>query len=416
MTGSDPGPHRLRQVVVVGASLAGVRTAEALRRHGFDETLVLVGAESHYPPFDRPPLSKEVLAGKWEPERGRLRIGTDVGADLLLGRRAVALDLERRRLTLDGGDEVGFDGLVLATGCSPRRVGGESASMQGVHVLRTIDDCLALRTELDRSPRVVVVGAGFIGSEVAATCRGRGLDVTIVEALPLPLLPVLGPEMGEVMAGLHRDHGTKLRLGLGVARFEGRERVEEVVLSDGSRVAADVVVIGVGVAPETAWLDGSGLLLDNGVVCDERCAAVGASRVVAAGDVARWFNPLFGRLMRVEHWTNAVEQADVAARRLVAGADGTPPFAPAPYFWSDQYDAKVQFVGTTGPEMSVVEGDVEQRKFVAAFGEAGRTVGVLCFSWPARLARYRRLVAAGAAFPPSSSDTPLASDGPGGAA
>lgn len=410
--GADP----LRQIVVVGASLAGVRAAEALRRHGFDGTLVLVGAESHFPPFDRPPLSKEVLAGRWEPEQGRLRVGTDVGADLLLGQRAVALDLERRRLTLDHGVEVGFDGLVVATGCSPRWVGGESAAMEGVHVLRTIDDCLALRAELDRSPRVVVVGAGFIGSEVAATCRGRGLDVTIVEALPLPLLQVLGPEMGEVMAKLHRDHGTKLRLGVGVAEFAGRERVEEVVLSDGFRVAADVVVIGVGVTPETGWLAGSGLSLDNGVVCDEKCAAVGADRVVAAGDVARWVNPLFGVHMRVEHWTNAVEQSDVAARRLVAGADGTPAFAPAPYFWSDQYDAKVQFVGMAGSQVTVVEGDVEQRKFVAAFGEGGRTVGALCFSWPARLARYRRLVAAAAPFPPSLDETPLAAGGPAGAA
>jgi NADPH-dependent 2,4-dienoyl-CoA reductase/sulfur reductase-like enzyme len=288
--------------------------------------------------------------------------------------------------------------------------------MEGVHVLRTIDECLALRAELDRSPRVVVVGAGFIGSEVAATCRGRGLEVTIVEALPLPLIQVLGPHMGEVMAGLHRDHGTKLRLGVGVAGFAGRERVEEVVLSDGSRLAADLVVIGVGVAPETAWLAGSGLVLDNGVVCDERCAAVGAERVVAAGDVARWFNPLFDRHMRVEHWTNAVEQGDVAARRLVAGADGTPAFAPAPYFWSDQYDAKVQFVGMAGDRVTVVEGDVEERKFVAAFGLDGRTVGALCFSWPARLARYRRLVAAAAPFPPPPGESTLAPGSPGGAA
>jgi NADPH-dependent 2,4-dienoyl-CoA reductase/sulfur reductase-like enzyme len=416
VTSSDGAIEPLRRVAVVGASLAGVRTAEALRRHGFDGSLVIVGAESHFPPFDRPPLSKEVLAGRWEHERGRLRVAPDLDAELVLGRRAVGLDLGKRRLALDDGEEIGFDGLVVATGCSPRRVGGESASLPGVHVLRTVDECLALRAELDRSPRVVVVGAGFIGSEVAATCRGRGLDVTVVEALPLPLVAVLGPQMGEVMARLHRDHGTKLRLGVGVAEFAGRDRVEEVVLSDGSRVAADVVVIGVGVAPETGWLAGSGLSLDNGVVCDDRCAAVGADRVVVAGDVARWFNPLFGRHMRVEHWTNAVEQGDAAARRLVAGVDGSPPFAPAPYFWSDQYDAKVQFVGMASQEMSVVEGDVGERKFVAAFGEDGRTVGALCFSWPARLARYRRLVAAGAPFPPPPPEAPLAPGGPGGAA
>ncbi|MBO0886705.1 MAG: FAD-dependent oxidoreductase, partial [Acidimicrobiales bacterium] len=257
MTSSEAAPGPLSRVVVVGASLAGVRSAEALRRHGFDGSLVVVGAESHFPPFDRPPLSKEVLAGHWEPERGRLRVAADLDAELVLGRRAVGLDLGQRRLALDDGEEVGFDGLIVATGCSPRRVGGESAALEGVHVLRTIDECLALRAELDHSPRVVVVGAGFIGSEVAATCRRRGLEVTVVEALPLPLVGVLGPQMGEVMAGLHRDHGTKLRLGVGVAEFAGRERVEEVVLSDGSRLAADVVVIGVGVAPETGWLAGS---------------------------------------------------------------------------------------------------------------------------------------------------------------
>lgn len=404
----------LRRVVVVGASLAGVRTAEALRRHGFDGTLVLVGAESHFPPFDRPPLSKEVLAGRWDPERGRLKVAPDLDAELVLGRRAVGVDIKAGLLGLEGGEEVGFDGLVVATGATPRLVGGDSAAMAGVHLLRTVDDCLTLRAELDRSPSVVVVGAGFIGSEVAATCRGRGLDVTIVEALPLPLVQALGPEMGEVMARLHRDHGTTLRLGVGVSRFAGGERVEELVLSDGSRLAADVVVIGVGVAPETQWLARSGLSLDDGVVCDARCAAVGADRVVATGDVARWYHPLFGRHLRVEHWTNAVEQADVAARRLVAGEEGTPDYRPTPYFWSDQYDAKIQFVGVAGQQVQVIEGDVAQRKFVAAFGQGGRTVGALCFSWPARLARYRRLVAAGAPFPPapSDADATLARGGP----
>jgi NADPH-dependent 2,4-dienoyl-CoA reductase/sulfur reductase-like enzyme len=288
----------------------------------------------------------------------------------------------------------------VATGASPRRVGGDGTALPGVHVLRTVDDCLALRAELERGPKVAVVGAGFIGSEVAATCRRRGLQVTIVEALPLPLLQVLGPEMGRVMAALHHDHGTKLRLGVGVAGFAGRERVEEVVLRDGTRFGADVVVIGVGVAPETGWLAGSGLVVDDGVVCDECCGASGADGVVAVGDVARWYNPLFGRHLRVEHWTNAVEQADVAAQRLLFGEQGSPAYRPAPYFWSDQYDAKIQFVGVPGEQVQVVEGDVEQRKFVAAYGEGGRTVGALCFSWPARLARYRRVIAAGAPFPP----------------
>jgi NADPH-dependent 2,4-dienoyl-CoA reductase/sulfur reductase-like enzyme len=268
----------------------------------------------------------------------------------------------------------------------------------GIYMLRTLDDSLAIRDALDATPRVVVVGAGFIGSEVAATCRMRGLDVTLLEALPVPLARALGDEVGAACAELHRDNGVDLRVGVAVDGFDGDGRVERVRLSDGGTVDADIVVIGVGVAPETAWLEGSGLVLGNGVRCDASCFA-SAPGVVAAGDVARWHNPLFGVDMRVEHWTNAAEQGTAAARALLAGA-GAEPFAPVPYFWSDQYDAKIQFVGMCAPgdELRVVHGSVAERRFVALYGRAGRLVGALAVSRPRLLMAYRRLIAAGAAW------------------
>ena len=240
-----------------------------------------------------------------------------------------------------------------------------------------------------------MVGAGFIGSEVAATCRGRGLDVTVLEALPAPLVRGLGVELGTVCGELHRDHGVDLRLGVGVAGFEGHDRVERVRLDDGSAIDADVVVVGVGVVPVTDWLEGSGLTIDNGVVCDATLLA--APGVVCAGDVTRWPNPLFdGELMRLEHWTNATEQGVAAARRLLYG-DGAAPevFAPVPLVWSDQYDRKIQTVGSFrgDDEMVVVHGSLAERRFTAVFGRDGRLVGALGFSMPAKVMQYRRMIA-----------------------
>jgi NADPH-dependent 2,4-dienoyl-CoA reductase/sulfur reductase-like enzyme len=245
-----------------------------------------------------------------------------------------------------------------------------------------------------------VVGAGFIGSEVAATCRSRGLDVTVLEALSAPMVRGLGPVLGAVCGELHRDHGVDLRLGVGVAGFEGAGRVERVRLDDGSAVDADVVVVGVGVAPVTDWLDGSGLTVENGVVCDSTLLA--APGVVAAGDVARWPNPLFdGELTRLEHWTNASEQGVAAARRLLHG-DGADPaeFAPVPFVWSDQYDRKIQTAGQFRGDdtMEVVHGSLEERRFVAVFGRDDRLVGTLGISMPAKLMQYRRMIAERATF------------------
>ena len=271
-----------------------------------------------------------------------------------------------------------FDGLVIATGASVRRLPGQ-ADLEGIFVLRTLDESLALRAALTTgSPRVVVVGAGFIGAEVAATARGLGCEVTIVEALPVPLVRGLGPRMGAACGELHRDHGVTLLLNVGVSALEGRGRVERVRLTDDRVLEADVVVVGIGVAPATTWLEGSGLELRDGVVCDATLAA-GPPGVFAAGDLCRWPNELFGEEMRVEHWTNAAEQGAHAARNLLAAmaGDAGQPYAPVPFFWSDQYGQRIQFLGRAGPEdeVRIVSGSVEERAFVALYGDGARPAG-----------------------------------------
>jgi NADPH-dependent 2,4-dienoyl-CoA reductase/sulfur reductase-like enzyme len=397
IVGPVPGPET---VVVVGASLAGLRAAEELRRLGFDGRLVMVGAESHLP-YDRPPLSKAVLAGEAQGDDIVLRhqAPDDLDVDWRLGRRAVGLEVASRTIELDDGEQITGDrGIVIATGATPRRLAGIPA-LAGIHELRTLDDCLAIRADLDAGARrVVIIGAGFIGSEVAATCRGRHLDVTVLEALPAPMVRGLGPVLGAVLAGLHRDHGVDLRTGVGVEGVDGVERVERVRLADGTTVDADVVVVGVGVVPATAWLEGSGLTIDNGVVCDETLLA--APGIVAAGDVCRWPNPLFGgELMRLEHWTNATEQGIAAGARLVVGDDATP-FAPVPFVWSDQYDVKIQVAGDVRGDdrLEVVDGSLDERRFVAAIGRGDRLVGAVGFSRPRVLMQYRRLVAEGTSW------------------
>lgn len=389
-----------RSITIVGASLAGLRAAESLRRQEFDGTITLVGDEPHAP-YDRPPLSKQFLTGEWEDDRLALTKPEKLAEyelDLRLGVRATAFDLASRRLTLDDGDDVEVDGLLIATGSRCRTLPGTDA-MEGVFVLRGLDDARALRRALDAAPaRVVVVGAGFIGAEVTATARARGLEVSLIEALPQPLGRVLGDEMGAVCADVHREHGVDLRTGVGVEAIEGDGRVERVRLSDGSVIEADVVVVGIGVVPNTEWLDGSGLEIDNGVVCDETCLA--APGVTAAGDVARWPNRRFDEVMRVEHWDNAVEQGGHAARRLLVGDDEAEPFTPVPWFWSDQYDRKIQLAGRirADDDIQVVTGSVEERRFAAVYGRAGRLVGVLGFNRPRHVMRYKSLIEEGASF------------------
>jgi NADPH-dependent 2,4-dienoyl-CoA reductase/sulfur reductase-like enzyme len=391
----------VESIVVVGASLAGLRAVETLRRDGFTGRLVFVGAEPHLP-YDRPPLSKELLAGDWEYDQIVLRRTPyeDLDLELRIGISAQSLDLDRRVVTLAEGTELGFDGLVIATGSTPRRLPGQPA-LDGIFTLRTIDDCYTLRKRLDTGPKVCVVGAGFIGSEVAATCRKRGLDVTVLEALPQPMVRGVGPVIGEVLGRLHHDHGVDLRCGVAVEAIEGDGRVERVLLADGDSVDCDVLLVAVGVGPETRWLEGSGLTLDNGVVCDETLLA--APGVVAAGDVARWPNQCFdGEVMRIEHWTNAAEQGVYVGDRLLRAArdEAAEPFAPVPFVWSDQYDVKIQCAGrfSADDRMEVVSGSLDSRRFVAIFERGGRISGVLGFSEPRRVMQYRRLVAERASF------------------
>ncbi len=384
----------LRAIAVVGASLAGLRAVETLRRKGYDGTITLIGAESHMP-YDRPPLSKELLTGSWDVDRLPLRREdyADLELDLRLGRRAVALDVAEQRLQLDDAASVAYDGLIIATGSAPRELPG-TPPLEGIHLLRTLDDALAIRAALTSGPRVAIVGAGFIGAEVASSCRARGLEVTLIEALEVPLLRGLGAEMGAVCAEMHRDEGVDLRCGVGVEGFAGSGRVESLRLSDGSEVRADLVVVGIGVAPVTDWLVSSGLELADGVVCDATCATR-APGVVAAGDVARWYNPLFEEQMRAEHWTNAVEQGVAAAETLLAGPAAAEPFAPVPFVWSDQYGIKIQVAGQirADDKIELIAGSVHERKFTVLYGRAGRLSGVLAFNRPRDVIAYRRMLA-----------------------
>lgn len=394
----------LRRVVVVGAGLAGLRACEGLRRGGFDGDLVLVGAEEHAP-YDRPPLSKQYLAGSWERDRLALRTPeqlTDLRLELRLGEAARSLDLDERVVHVNGG-VIPFDGLVLATGAEPRHL-PHTPPADGLHYLRTLDDCRVLRRVLDEpGARLVVIGAGFIGSEVASTAAARGASVTVVEAAPVPLVGAIGEQMGRVCADLHADAGVTLRCGVGVEEvvtdgtgLDGGRRVTGVRLADDTLLPADVVVVGVGVRPGTDWLEGSGLHLSDGVQCDETLHA--APGVVAAGDVARWHDRRSGDV-RLEHWENAAEQGSHAAASLLAGAGATP-YDEVGYFWSDQYGVKIQLVGRARPgdEVEVVEGSVDERRFVACYGRAGKLVAVLAFARPRLLVRYRQLLVDGATF------------------
>lgn len=395
--------------VVIGASLAGWRAVETLRAEGFDGDITLVGEEAHLP-YDRPPLSKQILAGTWPPEKAVLadrKRTSELRVHEVLGHRAVRLDVADRQVELDDGQKLTADALLIATGARPRRLPGtdELGQEDGVFTLRTLDDSLALRQAVTtvEACRVVVIGAGFIGAEVASTCAGLGCRVTVLEALDIPLANVLGPMIGTHCGSLHESHGVDLRTGVGVAevrRVGTDSAVLEVELADGAVVSADVVVVGIGVIPNTEWLEGSGLAVDNGVVCDERLFA--ADGVVAAGDVARWNWRHDGQeeLIRIEHWQLAAEAGVAAARSLVAGRDDAAPFTPVPYFWSDQFDIRFQVLGNPGgqDEVAIVDGSLEEGKFVALFGRAGRLRAVMAIGKPRQLMGFRPLIEAGVSW------------------
>ena len=395
----------IRRVTIVGASLAGLRAAETLRRHGYDGALTLIGDERHRP-YDRPPLSKQVLLGTWTPEQTffRQKDGYEpLALDLRLGVPATSLDLRGRRVTLADGTWADYDRLIIATGARVRTLPG-IAPRPGLLVLRTLDDAVALREALTTATRVAVVGMGFIGLEVAAACRSRGVGVVAIESLPVPLAPIVGPTLGETLLAMHADHGVEVRTGVTVTGIYGEPRVAGVALSDGSRVDADVVVVGIGVVPNTQWLESSGLLLDNGVVCNGSGEA--APGVYAAGDVARMANVWYGEAPRIEHWTNAVEQGVHVAEQMLGSADAAPSFSSVPYFWSDQYDRKIQFVGRARPhdEMVVVDGSTAERRLTALYRRGDRVVACLTVNQPRALIKYRKLLASHPSWDTALSD------------
>ena len=379
----------LERIVVVGAGIGGLRACEELRREGFAGELVLVGAEREVP-YDRTPLSKGLLLGTRTVESLSLAPGEKLralGLDLRLGSSVTALDTEASCLQLEDG-ALRYDGLILACGASPRRL-PLLDGRPGVHVLRTIEDGLQLEAAIAAARHVVVVGAGFIGSEVAASARKRGCEVTIVELETTPLARAIGPEMAGVLTGLHADNGTRLLLGVSIAEVEGESPLA-LRLSDGKELEADAVVVGIGVVPNVGWLDGGGLALENGIVCEPSLCA-GPPGVFAIGDVASWPNELFDRRMRVEHWLNAGEQGRHAARNLLRGT--ADPFLSANYVWSDQYDKKIQCAGLcTVGEVEVVHGSIESGTFLVWYRHDGRVQGALGIGVPKLLMQSKVLI------------------------
>lgn len=332
---------------------------------------MLIGDEPHLP-YNRPPLSKQFLtsdAGVESILLARDAAIAELELDLRLGTRATGLDLGARSLTLGSGERVRFDALVVATGSRARTLAGPE-SLAGVHTLRTLDDAVAIRDEFAGNPRLVVIGGGFVGAEIASTARKLGLAVTIVDPLPTLMFRGLGPVLGDLLARVHRDNGVALRLGVGVERLLGQPRVQGVELADGSVLPADLVVLGIGAVPDTQWLAGSGLQLQDGIVCDEFLRAQNASDVYAVGDVASWHNPRYGERMRIEHWTGVGEQAAAVAATLA----GSPtPCDLLPYVWSDQFGVRLQICGRVRDrdELVFVHGAGGEHEFVAVTGGDG---------------------------------------------
>jgi NADPH-dependent 2,4-dienoyl-CoA reductase/sulfur reductase-like enzyme len=382
------------RLVIVGASLAGLRAAEAARKADADVEITLIGAEPHLP-YDRPPLSKaylnpdEDVAGA--PDPGHFRdeaFFADSRIELRLGKPATGLTESQ---VLVNGDAVDYDRLIVATGCTPRTLPG-AEDLAGVHTLRTLDDAVAIRAALDAGRRTVVIGAGFIGSEIASGAHKRGVPVTVLEALPVPLVRAIGEATGRAATALHEKHGLDLRCGVSIdGLVSDAGHVTGVRLSDGQVLPAELVVIGIGVRPATEWLASSGMELysDGAIVCDETLAT-SLPNVWAAGDVARFPSPLFdGELLRLEHWTNAAEQGQLAARNALNPAEAKPSAA-VPYFWSDWYDSRIQFVGIPAAEEILV---VAEEPFLALYRRGDRITGALSIDRPSEIMKYRRMIA-----------------------
>lgn len=381
----------MTDVLVVGAAAGGLATVEALRRRGFTGPITMLGAEPHLP-YDRPPLSKQVLAGEWTPEQARLR---PVDATLHLGDPAVAFDAAAREVTTASGQIFRAEAVVLATGAHPRRLPGALDA----YVLRSLDDALSLRAVLAPGRRLVVVGDGVLGTEIAATAVKLGADVTLAGPQPAPMHLQFGPVVAALLADLHTRRGVRLRLGAAVTGAGP----DGVALATGEVLPADVVVVAFGAAPATGWLEGSGLTLDDGVVCDEHCRAAGG--VWAAGDVARWWHPGLRASVRLENRTNATEQGQAVAADILGAGSA---YAPVPYFWTEQFDARIHVYGVPvpGAELEVVEGDPGRGRFVAVYHHAGRPVAVLGWNMP-KQARLRKSVLS---FEEGKSDDDLPDD------
>lgn len=392
----------LDRIVVVGASLAGLRAVERLRADGFTGAITVLGDEPHAP-YDRPPLSKELLAGTRTHDDVAFPVAPELGVEWVLGDAATGLRLDRRVVETESGAELPFDGLVIATGSGPRRLPAFDLSLPNVFELRTIGDAAGLRAALvaEARPHLLIVGSGFIGVEVAATARELGAEVTIVSLDPP--LKVAGELVSSVCSEMLADHGVRTIVGHGVASTEAGERLEAVVLVDGRRIEADLFVVAAGAVPATGWLEESGLGLDNGVLCDASLAVVGAERIVAAGDVARWPNPLLGGMpMRIEHWTNAVEGGAAAARTLLNGSGPETEYRTVPGFWSDHFGIRLQSVGlpVLADRFEVVDGSVEERRFAAAAYLGDLLVGCIAYANPRTLVQYRMRLARGGFMQP----------------
>ncbi|KAE8763505.1 FAD-dependent oxidoreductase [Georgenia thermotolerans] len=409
--GGAPGPDRPGgRIVIVGASLAGLRAAEAVRAEGFTGRLTLIGDEAAEP-YDRPPLSKEVLEGMPVEHTALPRL-RELDAEWKLGTPATGLDLAGKRVRLAGGEEVGFDRVLIATGTRARPWPDPAeAALAGVLTLRTREDAALLRERLAARPgRVLVIGGGFTGSEVASACRELGLPVTLVQRGPVPLYAALGAAIGAVMGEIQRDHGVDLRTGVTVAALEGEDGcLRRARLSDGSVVEADVAVVALGAVRNVEWLHGSGLAAGAwGVACDAGCRAFDLNGLVTddvfvAGDVARFPHPMFGfEFLALEHWGNAVAQAQIAGHNMVAGQARRWPHLSVPLFWSTQFGHAVRSAGvaTIADEVVITQGSVEDRAFVAAYGRRGRLVAAVTVDQSKWLDHYQRLIADGAPFPP----------------
>ncbi len=385
--------------VIVGAGLAGGRAAEVLRAEGFAGHILLVGAEPDRP-YERPPLSKQYLRREWSRDRVFLHPAEYYDQhhiELRLGQCVRRVATSEKRVALDTGTHVAYDKLLIATGAGPRRLQIPGGNLEGVEYLRTLQDADTLGAALKHGPRVLMVGAGFIGSEVAASARMVGCEVTMLEAAPVPLLHALGEQIGAVYAGFHRDHGVDLRLGDGIAAFRGAGRLEEAVTTSGTHIPCDLAIVGIGVAPVVNFLAGSGLALDNGITTDELCRT-SIPDIFAAGDVANWWHPVLRERMRVEHFDNADNQGKAAARSMLGRGE---PYAPTLYFWSDQYDLSLEYAGhATRWDRIVLRGNPDQRSFSAFYLLEGRIKACLSVNRSADLASARGLIAGGGTVEP----------------